>query len=66
MKDCNEKSIIAKLRGIDPFENYELTDEDSQISTIVGGKDLIEGYSLTLKEKPGSVLILYKKSITDK
>jgi alpha-galactosidase len=65
-KDCNETSITVKLRGVDKLAKYELTDEDSQAKITVTGKELTEGYSITLKDKPGSVLILYKKSITDK
>jgi len=60
-KDCNETSIMVKLRDIDPIENYELTDEDSRTKTTVSGKKLIEGLSLTKNEKPGSVLIWYRK-----
>ena len=59
-KNCETESIAVKLRGIDPKMNYELTDEDSQIKTTVSGEQLINGYGLILKSKPGSMLIWYK------
>lgn len=60
-KDCDEASITVKLKGIDPASTFELTDEDSQMKTTVTGKQLRDGYSLSLKEKPGSALIWYRK-----
>jgi alpha-galactosidase len=62
-KNCNEKSITVKLRGIHPKENYELSDEDSQIKVTKTGQELSEGFDISTKEKPGSLLIWYKKSI---
>ena len=61
-KTCANESVIVKLRGIDPKLSYELTDEDTQTKTVVSGERLISGYELTLKNKPGSLLIWYKKS----
>jgi len=61
-KDCNEESLIVKLRGLDAKENYVLTDADSQIQKTVKGAELINGFRLTLNNTPGSLLIWYKKS----
>lgn len=61
-KTCAYESVIVKLRGIDPKLSYELTDEDTQTKTVVSGERLISGYELTQKNKPGSLLIWYKKS----
>jgi alpha-galactosidase len=61
-KNCNEKSIIVNLRGINPKEIYELTDEDSQIKISKSGEELIGGFVITTKDKPGSLLISYKKT----
>lgn len=60
-KDCTERSIPVKLRGIDEVANYELSDEDSGTKITRTGKELITGFTLTLDEKPGSLLIFYKK-----
>jgi len=60
-KNCANESVTVKLRGIDPKINYELTDEDTQRKTVVSGEKLINGYELKQKNKPGSVLIWYKK-----
>lgn len=60
--NSNEQSITVKLNGVDPRMNYELTDEDTQIKSTVTGEQLIGGYPLNLKNKPGSLLIRYKKT----
>jgi alpha-galactosidase len=60
-KNCQEESLIVKLKGVDSKENYLLLDEDSQIKIDVTGEELLNGYMLALKDKPGSLLILYKK-----
>ena len=57
----DEKSITVKLRGLDANAKYELIDDDSQIKITVAGEELIKGYKLTLNDKPGSLLITYKK-----
>ncbi len=60
-ENCNEESMEVKLRGIEAAEEYLLTDEDSQIKITVSGEELIKGFTLTLKDKPGSLLIWYHK-----
>ena len=60
-KNCEVESISVKLRGIDPKVSYELTDADTEIKATVSGEKLINGYELNLKNKPGSLLIMYKK-----
>jgi alpha-galactosidase len=60
-KNCEEGSIIIKLKGVESKENYLLKDEDSQIEVAVAGEDLLKGYKLTLNDKPGSLLIVYTK-----
>jgi len=59
-KNCASESVTVKLQGIDPKINYELTDEDTQLKTVVSGEKLINGFELRQKNKPGSVLIRYK------
>ena len=58
-KSCERESITVKLRGIDPHTDYEPTNEDTQLKTGVSGEQLIDGYELILKNKPGSLLIRY-------
>jgi alpha-galactosidase len=60
-KDCESESIVVKLRGIDPDISYMLTDEDSQVIQTISGNELKKGFTLVTKEKPGSILIRYKK-----
>jgi len=59
-KDCDEESLVVKLRGLDPKVNYELTDEDSNLAVTKTGEELIKGLTLIAKDKPGSLLIIYK------
>jgi alpha-galactosidase len=61
-KNCNDGSVIVNLKGIDPKKNYELTDEDAQIKLTKTGEELIKGLTLTQNQKPGSLLIWYKKT----
>ena len=63
-KDCNEESIIIRLRGIDPKVSYELTDVDTNLVITKTGEELIKGLTLSAKEKPGSLLIMYKMATT--
>jgi len=61
-KSCNEESLLVKLRGVDPKVIYELMDEDTQINLTKTGEELIKGFKLTLNQKPGSLLIWYRKT----
>jgi len=60
-KDCPLESIIVNLHGLDPNEKYLLFNEDTQVSETLSGEALKHGYTLKLADKPGSVLIRYKK-----
>lgn len=62
-KDCNVEAITVKLGGVDSGTSYVLTDEDLQIIKTVSGEELKKGIILTAKDKPGSVLIKYKKTL---
>ena len=57
----SDNSLTVKLRGVDAKASYALIDDDSQIKITVSGEELIKGYKLTLNDKPGSLLITYKK-----
>ena len=60
-KDCTLESIIVNLHGLDPNEKYLLFNEDTQVSETLSGEALKHGYTLKISDKPGSVLIRYKK-----
>jgi len=59
-KDNPSESIHVKLRGLRPDAHYELFDEDSSQKVIRSGKELMNGFSLTIKKQPGSLLLDYK------
>jgi alpha-galactosidase len=60
-KDCIQESIIVKLRGVDPKATYQLFNEDTRANETLTGQELKNGYSVNLADRPGSVLIFYKK-----
>jgi alpha-galactosidase len=59
--ECSIESIIVKLGGLDATADYELVNDDSGKKTIQKGEELIKGITLSLTEKPGSLLIRYKR-----
>lgn len=59
--DCPVESITVKMGGLDATADYELVDDDSGKITVQKGAELGKGIILTLTEKPGSLLIRYKK-----
>ena len=60
-KDSTLESIIVNLRGVDSNEKYLIFNEDTQVSETLSGEALKHGYTLKITDKPGSVLIRYKK-----
>jgi alpha-galactosidase len=59
--ECSTESITVKLHGLENDSAYELTDDDSGKKEIRKGAELNNGITLLLIEKPGSLLIKYKK-----
>jgi alpha-galactosidase len=59
--DCPVESITVKFKGLDVNADYELVDDDSGKKSIQKGAELSKGINLSLSEKPGSLLIKYKK-----
>jgi len=52
----------AKLQALDPEAEYELYSWDDNSTRRVYGKALMtEGIGITIEEKPGSVLLVYKR-----
>lgn len=62
-KNSSDESIQVKLCGLDSETNYEFYDEDSGIKVNKTGRELMNGLKLILKEKPGSLLLWYKKTL---
>lgn len=60
-KDCTGDKLLVKLKGLDKDASYELLDEDTNTKSTHTGRELSDGITLTQKEKPGSILIDYKK-----
>jgi len=60
-KDAADESIVIKLGGLDPDAVYELTYEDYQIQIKKTGQELSEGITISIPQKPASLLINYKK-----
>jgi alpha-galactosidase len=60
-KDCPDDSITVKLQGVDKNAMYLLSNEDSTENVTLPGEVLKDGYKLKLKERPGSLLIKYKR-----
>ncbi len=59
-KDCMAESAEVKLRGLDPASNYELVNDGSD-RMVKTGSELMQKFLLTLPDKPGSLLIKYRK-----
>ncbi len=59
-KKSEKDKIVVRLSGIKPEENYEITDMDLGESVIVPGRELANGFTLTLAQPNQSLLIKYK------
>jgi alpha-galactosidase len=56
------ESIRVKLQGLDPALVYTLTNFDVAGTTEMGGRQLMEqGLTIAIKNRPGAVVITYKK-----
>lgn len=59
---CSEASITVHLHGLDPQARYALTNADIQGTDVVPGSSLMDkGLTVTLKERPASALIIYRR-----
>ena len=55
------ESSRLKLVGLDKNARYKLTDLDSGETSEFTGKELMDGYLVTLENRPSSALIAYKR-----
>jgi alpha-galactosidase len=60
-QDCPDESITVKLCGLEASANYELVDEDSGKKMVKKGEEIRNGFKLVITDKPGSLLIWYRK-----
>jgi alpha-galactosidase len=59
--ECQLESVTVKIKGLDVNADYELVDDDSGKKTIQKGAQLAKGFTLSITEKPGSLMYWYKK-----
>jgi alpha-galactosidase len=51
------------LRGLDPSSQYLITDQETAVRASASGRDLMQqGLHVELTEKPGAVILFYKKT----
>lgn len=56
------ESIRTKLRGLDPAAVYTLANLDVPGVTELTGRELMEsGLPLVIKNRPGAVIVTYRK-----
>ncbi len=57
------ESVKFKLRGLDPSAQYTVSNMDAPGATQASGRELADhGLLVAIKDRPGAVIILYKKS----
>jgi hypothetical protein len=51
-----------RLKGLEPEAVYELTNPDVAGTAEMGGRELLEsGLTIAVKNRPGAVIVIYKK-----
>lgn len=59
----DESTRTVRLVGLDAAAQYEVTDHDTDMTRKIPGKELADqGLTVEIKEKPGSAVLLYKKT----
>ena len=57
--ETTSETLTVKLRGLIPQQRYEVEDFDGG-KEVLTGAELMQGYAITLHEKPGSAVLLIK------
>ena len=57
----NEETIHVRLSGLEDNSVYELNYEDYGVIIRKPGRDLMDGFDITIPQKPSSLLISYKQ-----
>lgn len=60
-RDSPDSSMIVKLSGLNPRDIYSIKNFDNVVLQTKTGKELSEGFTLTIAEPRGSLLLQYKK-----
>jgi hypothetical protein len=61
--ECPEETLSLKLQGLDPNAKYEMENLDDAGKQTLSGKELMEqGLPVTVKDKPGAALFIYRKA----
>ena len=58
---CQDDSIHVQLKGLSADSKYELFYEGLSLKLVKQGKELMDGLDIVIQDKPGAVLIDYKK-----
>ncbi|MBI5094738.1 MAG: alpha-galactosidase [Candidatus Hydrogenedentes bacterium] len=59
--ECTDASWTCHLQGLNPRRSYTLTDWDNTPPQTLTGQELSEkGVSVTVKDKPGAAVLVYK------
>lgn len=58
---CTTESIVLKLWDLFAEDNYEVVFEDNDIKRTLTGRELAEGLEVSTEDRPGSVLITYRR-----
>jgi len=54
--DADSDTLTVRLRGLDPRQSYQIEDFDGG-TTVRSGRELLEGYTITLPEKPAAAVL---------
>ena len=57
--EASSETVTVKLRGLIPQQRYEVENFDGG-KEVLTGAELMQGYAITLREKPGSAVLLIK------
>ncbi|MFM9147532.1 MAG: hypothetical protein ACKORI_05325, partial [Verrucomicrobiota bacterium] len=57
--EATSETLTVKLQGLIPQQRYEIENLDGG-KEIRTGTELIQGYTVTLREKPGSAVLLIR------
>ncbi len=58
--DCKNESIHTKLSGLVDTVTYELFYEDYSVKVSKTGRELMDGFDMTIPSKPASLMISYR------
>jgi hypothetical protein len=57
--EATDETLTVKLRGLAPQQRYEIENLDGG-NAIITGADLMQGFDITLREKPAAAVLVLK------